>query len=92
MSAIISDRMARRIASEWHSGQLSALLSLATTGAILYERTEDEILAELDTNGSDEGTSEAEARTNQTELQGLLAYVQYHGPRPPIAGWYMIRF
>jgi hypothetical protein len=90
MSNIISDRTARRVASEWHSGQVSALLSLATTGAILYSRTEDEILSELDANESD--VTSAEARTNRIELQGLLAYVQYHGPRPPIAGWHTIRF
>lgn len=73
---IIDDLTARRIASEWHNGQGSALYSLASTGAI-HAGTGGEIIASMPDD-------DAEA---ETELVQLLAYVNRHGERGRQAGW-----
>jgi hypothetical protein len=77
----ISHGQARRLASEWHGGQWSALYSLSSTGAIDVEAADREIMASLDLQP--EGTDD------ERDLDALLAYVHSHGPRGPVAddGW-----
>lgn len=47
VSGLISDAQARRIAAEWHSGQSSALRSLATTGLLDRDQMRAELADEL---------------------------------------------
>lgn len=77
--AIISHAVARMIASQWHSGQRSALYSFASCGAIAGPALESAITNEM--NAADK-ESDIEA------LRALWSYVQVHGPkRGPVAGW-----
>lgn len=78
MLSVLSHGQARRIASEWHGGQASALYSLASTGYI--ERTEeygcpaeDEIVRELDGKAY-ESTDDPEQ--SERDLLALLKYVR----------------
>ncbi|HEX5522795.1 MAG TPA: hypothetical protein VFX53_05075 [Pedococcus sp.] len=73
-SDIPSDGQARRIASEWHGGQSSALYSLASCGAITPE-VAGEIQREITTCD------------DATDLTALLIYVAFHGPRDRQEGW-----
>lgn len=77
----LSDGAARRIASDWHGGQASALYMLASTGATTDPRySVDDLLAEVECAASDatEGTA---------ELDMLAEYVRTVGPRGPVADW-----
>jgi hypothetical protein len=70
---MITSGIARRIASEWHSGQGSALYSFASTGSI----TEDlhrEIEREIPNDPS-------------PELIALATYVEECGYRGPVDDW-----
>jgi hypothetical protein len=75
----INGGQARRIASEWHDGQGSALYSFVSTGAIALDALDGEIVANLDRQLDDS--------TEQRELDALLAYVHSNGERGPVAGW-----
>jgi hypothetical protein len=70
------DGQARRIASEWHSGQASALYSLSSCGAITPD-VAGEITREMNTG---EGGKSG-------DLRALLIYVTFHGPRDRQDGW-----
>lgn len=75
-SRIIGDGHARRIASEWHGGQWSALYSLASCGCIT-EGTATEIRRER----------QKFAAGCPAELDALLVYVLYAGERGPVNRW-----
>ena len=71
----------RRIASEWHGGQSSALYSFASTGTIT-DATRDEVakeMADADVTQSDEYALD--------DLQELHDYLVTTPNRGPIAGW-----
>lgn len=68
-----TDGEARVVASQWHGGQVSALYSLASCGAI-RDDCADEIAFEF-------------YKTGARELLALLAYVKAAGERGPVKGW-----
>lgn len=75
----LSETDARQIASEWHSGQGSALYSLASTGHIDHgaEREIERAMADARSVAS----SLEQGETDDTRaLSALLAYVQAHDP------------
>jgi hypothetical protein len=74
---MINDGQARRIASEWHGGQVSALYSLASCGAIT-ECTRDEISDEL---------QQLDVGRVRRDLLALDKYVRRNGARGPQSGW-----
>lgn len=78
--AAISDLQARVIASQWHGGQISALYSLASCGAIRDDLA-DEIQHELAYN-----------RGEAPELYVLLKYVRFNGVRGPVDAWSSLRW
>ena len=76
---MITDRQAQRIADQWHNGQESALYALSSSGAIPnIELIRYEIDIEL-RDGTDE---------DRSALEELAEYVNAHGPRPAVPGWY----
>lgn len=74
---VISDRRARKLASEWHGGQWAPMYALASSGAI-REDTADEIRECLRQDYDEQLTR---------ELRDLLRYVEAKGPRGPVEGW-----
>lgn len=68
-----TDGEARVVAAQWHGGQLSALYSLASCGAI-RDDCADEIAFEF-------------YQTGARELLALLAYVNQAGERGPVRDW-----
>lgn len=76
------DNEARRIASEWHGGQTSALCALATSGAIDRDRCSYEI-----SDSYNEATGQ-----DTRDLLRLLAYVCQHRDRGPVTGWSDLHF
>jgi len=76
---MIDDRTAQRIAAEWHSGQSSALYALASSGAILDV---DLIRYEIDMDLADGNDAD------RLILDQLGEYINAHGPRSPVPGWY----
>lgn len=76
----ISDGKARRIASEWHGGQGSALYSFTSTGTIT-----DDLVSEIRSElvSAILGTNIEERKV----LQDLLTYAKAHGMRGPVEGW-----
>jgi len=84
---LIPDREVRKCAAEWHGGQGSALLALATSGAILEDCAREVRLdmasLVLDTD---------ENRRQYARLASLLAYVEACGPRGPVLGWSEVTF
>jgi hypothetical protein len=75
---MITDGQARRIASEWHSGQGSALYSLASCGSVA-EDTLLEIVREL--------KAEIWREDYKAELNALAEYVLHTPDRPAQDGW-----
>ena len=86
---MITDTEARRIASEWHGGQGSALYAFASTGAIRegsdegwdYNECAMEIYEEI------AATTSYEELNPMTDMNNLLEYIQANGPRGPVPGW-----
>lgn len=68
---MISDGKARRLASEWHGGQWTAIYSFASSGAI-----SPGLLTEINREITDE-----------TDRQQLATYVFAHGYRDLVPGW-----
>lgn len=68
--------LARRVASEWHSGPSSPLYAFASSGAILPGLAEevDECRQAADT-------------AEQSDVELLAAYVAAIGERGPVSGW-----
>jgi len=87
VDAPLPDAVARRIAAEWHGGQTSALLTLATTGAITADAL-DEVDAEL--AGTVPG--DHELADERADLIALRDYIAQTGERGPVHGWSRIRF
>lgn len=85
---VISDGKARRIASEWHGGQTTALLSFSTTGMI-DDRVTDEVQTEIDLLQASErpDCTEAERVQYLSELADLQHYLWDAGHRTPVDGW-----
>jgi hypothetical protein len=79
---MIDDRTAQRIASDWHSGQSSALYALASTGAIA-----DHALHEIDCLSVDAQSYE-DYETVRSEIDDIWDYCESNGPRGPVPGWY----
>lgn len=79
--ALICDGQARRIASEWHGGQSSALYSLASSGAISLDRVRDEISREL---------MKLDVGEARRELLALDKYTQKTGERAAVAEWFRL--
>jgi hypothetical protein len=86
---MITDLDARRIASEWHGGGGSALYAFASTGAIdtayWSHSITDEIWRCL--RNDVESRSLEEQIPALRDLTALLAYVDHHAERGPVAGW-----
>lgn len=78
---IIDDRTARKIASDWHNGDGSALYAFLSTGAIL-PTCKGEIRSELA-----ESLQRQYPDHDVHDLAALLCYVMTHGERDPIADW-----
>ena len=82
---IINDGQARRIASEWHSGQASALCSLATTGAIDLDGVRCEIAYEV---------QRLDVGKVRRDLLALDKYVlrraEQLGRIGPVPGWHQL--
>lgn len=74
---VISDGCARTIAAQWHSGQLSPLYALTSSGAIV-----DGVPAEIDA-----AVTETTVVDDLSALQELSRYADYHGTRGPVDGW-----
>jgi len=83
LAALPDDGTVRRVASEWHGGQWSALYALASSGAIL-EGAAGELRRELAlvNPGAD--------AADDAELAGVLAYLDHHGARGPVDGWHQL--
>ncbi len=82
---MISDTEARKIASEWHGGQGTALYAFSSTGAIDTARADHDATAEV----ADliwAIPAETDER-NANELRDLERYVNANGPRGPQEGW-----
>jgi len=79
---IINAGQARRIASDWHSGQTSALLTFASTGFV-RDDLRDEITTEL---------MELEPGIDRRDLLALDKYVSRFGEAPWVDNWSAIRF
>lgn len=82
---MLTDTQARKIASEWHGGQFTALYALSSSGAIDHNQEAldpkaSPILAEITDCKPEDDQSTG-------DLIGLLAYVIQNGPRGPVAGW-----
>lgn len=90
----ISDREARRIASDWHSSGGSALYALSSTGSIdtacgrhcTGYSAFKEINDSLDFINTYDG-SYIYPESDVTDLYNLLTYVIGNGPRGPVDGW-----
>ncbi|MFD9813958.1 hypothetical protein [Streptomyces sp. NPDC059080] len=85
MREIISDLDARRIASEWHGGQATALYSLTSCGAILPG-----LGGEIDRELRfllDGGAMTQDERDGVAELNRLKRYAQCHGERGARDEW-----
>lgn len=80
---IITDLAARKIATDWHGGQQSALYALSSTGAIA-EGAEAELNREIIYNRD---TQQHTICTECQRLADLLAYVLYHGIRGSQPNW-----
>jgi hypothetical protein len=78
---MISDLDARRIASDWHGGQGTALYAFASTGAIDTARADHDLLREVN------ATIKAEHPPVGHDLYILYAYVHNHNARGPQPGW-----
>ncbi|SDM98584.1 hypothetical protein SAMN04488074_1312 [Lentzea albidocapillata subsp. violacea] len=78
---MISDGLARRIASDWHGGMSSALYSLASSGAVDLDRARDEISCELQS---------LDAGEIRRELLALDKYVRTAGERTAVAEWFRL--
>lgn len=79
MTDMITDAMARRIAMDWHGGQISALYSFGSTGGIRdLGALRGEISRELQT---------LDVGKERRPLLALDKYVREAGERPPIPGW-----
>jgi hypothetical protein len=74
---MIRHKTARRIASEWHNGQSTALYALASTGAIQWPVDEELKLCQ----------AHAPKGKPWIELAKLRGYVRFSGERGPIEGW-----
>lgn len=74
----ISDGQARVIANQWHGGQVTALCTLSTTGAIRLDDVRGEIEAEM---------ARLTDLPEREEIEALLGYVERHGERGPVEGW-----
>lgn len=76
---VITNLEARVIASQWHGGQMSALYSFASCGAIRDDLS-DECRYTFHTSYSD-------ASDSPRELLALRDYVNFYGLRGPVEGW-----
>jgi hypothetical protein len=74
----IADDIARRIASQLHGGQATALYSLASTGAIDPERLRDELLAAYELHPPEQ---------IRDWIDCLGTYALHAGERGPVEGW-----
>ena len=84
---MISDLEARKIASEWHSGQTSALYALSSTGAILDHVDTANELTDLAREESNRPTDQRNDPASFTNLINLRTYVRRHGNRGPQDHW-----
>ncbi len=75
----ITDLTARRLASNWHDGQFSALYALLSTGAIDHDAAEKELNNAIYINSNEPD--------NVAELVALRHYVYVKGNRGPQKGW-----
>lgn len=78
---VISDRLARMIASRWHSGQGSSFYSFATCGAI----DKDGLAAEMIQNILEVDTDDYDANN---ELEALSLYFSETPSRGPVEDWH----
>lgn len=87
---MINDGQARRIASEFHGGQGSALYMLASTGATRDGRfTFGDTLRAVERELLPHRVADYDAMWPGTgaELRALYAYVREAGPRGPVPNW-----
>lgn len=99
---MITDLEARKIASEWHGGQASALYAFASTGAINAARPDHDIYTEV--RACIEGCKPTIRDTEQpiderratfrefNKLQQLEVYLDRAGTRGPQPGWSDLRW
>lgn len=85
----ISDGTARRLASENHDGQASALYALSSSGAIRPEVADEIAQTIRDARRGVVLGMYNEATRDQwiAELKTLAAYVLRSGSRGPVEGW-----
>lgn len=76
----IDDATARRVASQLHSGQTSAMYSLASTGAVNYGRLRMEIISEYETADTD----------TRRLYDHIGTYALEHAGRMAVEGWYLL--
>lgn len=76
---VITDEVARRIAAQLHTGQTSAMYSLASCGAVDYDRLSAEMRQET-------------ATEQDPRIRGMYSflglYAEANAGREPIANWY----
>lgn len=87
---LISDGRARRIASEWHNGQTSALYSFVSTGGVTQE-TVREVTGEIDAlrdKFMNRGPSDDMEKASFWELIDLRIYLSHQSWKGlPVEGW-----
>ncbi len=86
----ISDGRARRIASDWHGGQGSALYMFASTGATRDKRyTVEDVRIAIEYQLLPHIVADSERHWPHAgeELRELYAYVKSVGNRGPVEGW-----
>ena len=76
---VITDAQARKIASDWHGGQWSALYSLASAGYVDRDRVRAEIAAAV------QALDVGEVRR---DLLALDKYVTQRADTGPVPGWH----
>jgi hypothetical protein len=91
---MITDLEARKIASDWHGGQGTALYALSSTGAIDSAHYSHDVSAEIKANiamvsrcRSTQGYRDAYTQEDHENLMALLAYALGYGERNPVDGW-----
>lgn len=85
---MITDTEARKIASEWHGGQGTALYAFSSTGAINTAREDHQLLHEIEDCISSLSIERgAESPPELDDLFALRIYVGHTGNRGPVDGW-----
>ena len=91
---MITDTEARKIASDWHGGQGSALYAFSSTGAIdtarddhnLYQEISDAI-GSIQKQAAQQSIGMPEYRRSSRQLFGIRDYILEHKARGPVEGW-----